>query len=313
MATLVVGIDVSKVSLDVATRPDGRQWQVSNDAAGRASLSRQLQALEPALVVLEASGGLERPLARALSAAGLPVTVLNPAPVRQFARASRRRAKTDALDAAVLARYAEAMAPEPRPLPDEATQQLRDWLTRRRQLIKTRTAEKTRAQQAPAAIRPQIEAHIADLEAQLEQAAEAISGLQRDHPAWQERAELLQSVPGVGPGLSATLLGQLPELGELDRREVAALVGVAPFNRDSGRWHGKRFIQGGRAPVRTALYMSVVSAIRSNPVIAEFYRRLIAAGKPTKVAQVACMRKLLVILNAMVKHRTPWDPQHAIP
>lgn len=309
MANSVVGIDVSKATLDVATRPKGRCWQARNDGEGRAGLCEELRALEPEVVVLEASGGLEQPLARALSEAELPVAVVNPAPVCQFARAIQLRAKTDALDAQVLARYAETMAPEPRPLPDAATQQLQDWLRRRRQLIRMRTAEKNRAKQAPAAVRPQIEAHIADLEAQLAQADEAIAQLQRSHPAWQERAELLQSVPGVGPGLTTTLLGQLPELGKLDRQEIAALVGVAPYNRDSGRWRGKRSIQGGRAPVRTALYMSAVSAIRCNGVIREFYQRLVEAGKPTKVAQVACMRKLLVILNAIVKHQTPWQPR----
>jgi len=308
-----VGIDVSKAALDVSIHSDEQGWRVANDAEGQALTCDRLQSMNPELIVLEASGGLERPMARLLSESELPVAVVNPAQVRHFARATGLLAKTDALDAEVLARFAASMKPEPRALPEEETEELQNLLTRRRQLIKMITAEKNRVHQASDPIRSQIEEHITWLQEQLRQVDRRIDRLQRRHPAWREQARLLQSVPGVGPILTATLLGNLPELGQLSHKQIAALVGVAPFNRESGRWRGQRSISGGRAQVRTALYMGAVTAAQYNGVIREFYERLLDAGKPPKVAQVACMRKLLVILNAMVKHQTSWQPAPATP
>lgn len=308
-----VGIDVSKAALDVSFHPDGQDWRVANDAEGQTVTRDRLRSLDPVLIVLEASGGLERPLARMLSESGLPVAVINPAQVRHFARATGLLAKTDALDAQILARFAASMEPKPRALPEEETEELQNLLTRRRQLIKMLTAEKNRGHQAADPIRSQIEEHITWLEKQLRQVDRRIERLQQCHPVWREQARLLQTVPGVGPILTATLLGNLPELGQLSRKQIAALVGVAPFNRESGRWRGQRSISGGRAQVRTALYMGAVTAAQYNGVIREFYERLLDAGKPPKVAQVACMRKLLVILNAMVKHQTSWQPGAATP
>jgi transposase len=280
-----------------------------NDAQGVVAVARRLQGVNPALIVLEASGGLERPVAQELNAQGLPVAVVNPTQVRHFARAKGLLAKTDVLDAQILAQFAATIEPEVRPLPDEPTQRLQGLLARRRQVVEMLTAEKNRLAQTLPALRPSLEEHIAWLEEQLRQLEEEIEGAQQSSASWQERSRLLQSVPGVGPVLSATLLGNLPELGRLNHKEIAALVGVAPFNRESGRWQGRRAIWGGRRQVRTVLYMSTVSAIRCNEVIREFYQRLKEAGKPTKVALVACMRKLLIILNAMMKHRTPWHPR----
>ena len=301
-----VGIDVAKDMLDVALRPAGERWRVEHDAAGLEQLVARLQALAPALIVLEATGGLELGLVGALAAAALPVVVVNPRQVRDFARATGRLAKTDALDAAVLAHFAEAVRPPLRPLSDAQTQTLRQLLTRRRQLVGMRVAEGQRLTRAGAAVRPGIEAHIAWLEQQLGALEAELQQQLRSSPVWRERDALLRTVPGVGPQLSLTLLAQLPELGTLDRRQVAALVGVAPFNRDSGRLRGRRTIWGGRARVRAMLYMGALSASRFNPLIRAFYQRLLAAGKPKKVALTACMRKLLVILNAMLKHHTPW-------
>ena len=312
MSNVCVGIDLSQARLDVAVHPDGASWTVANDPDGRAALAERLRSWEPHIVVLEATGGLEREVASALRAAELPVAVVNPRWVRRFAQATGQLAKTDRLDAAVLARYANACGPEPQPEPEEAETELKALLTRRRQLQEMITAERNRTRTAPAWLIPKLNEHLAWLQRQLDELDRRIEELRATSPAWRERAALLESVPGVGPTTSAVLLGWLPELGRLDRKRIAALVGVAPLNRDSGTLRAPRTTWGGgRAPVRAALYMSAVSAIRHNKVIRAFYRRLIAAGKPPKVALVACMRKLLVILNAMVQHGTPWQPQPA--
>lgn len=302
---IFVGIDVSKAPLDVAQRPAGR-FMVPNTEAGFTQLIAQLAANPPTLIVLEATGGVELPLTGALAAAGLPVVVVNPRQIRDFAKATGQLAKTDALDAQVLAHFADVVRPTPRPLPDVETQELAALVTRRRQLIEMLTAEKNRVASARAVVRKQLRAHITWLERALDQAdtdwAEAI----RQSPLWREKEELLRSVPGIGPVLTTTLLANLPELGTLTHKQIAALVGVAPLNRDSGTLRGKRTVWGGRAQVRAALYMAAIVAARFNPVIRVFYQRLCAAGKAKKVAFVACMRKLLTIVNAMLKHRTPW-------
>lgn len=303
---IYAGIDVAKTRLDIAMRPAGQRWSVSNDEAGIAGLVARLRALSPALVVLEASGGLELPVVAALATASLPVAVVNPRQVRDFAKATGKLAKTDKLDAQVLAHFGEAVQPTPRPLPDPQAQMLGALLTRRRQTVVMLTTEKNRLSSALAPVRPRLEAHIAWLEQELADLDDNLGQRLKESPLWREREDWLRSVPGVGPVLTLTLLAELPELGTLDRKQIAALVGVAPFNRDSGILRGKRTVWGGRAPVRTALYMATLVATRFNPVIRTFYQRLCAAGKPKKVALTACMRKLLTILNAMLKHRTPW-------
>jgi transposase len=266
----------------------------------------QLRALSPTLIVLEATGGVEVSLTSALAAAGLPVVVVNPRHVRDFARATGQLAKTDALDAQILAQFAEVMRPERRPLPDAQTQALAALVTRRRQLIEMLTAEKNRLSMAPPPVRKSLRAHITWLERELAHTDTDLAQTIRQSPVWREKDELLQSVPGVGPVLTSTLLANLPELGTLTSKQIAALVGVAPLNRDSGTLRGKRTVWGGRAQVRAVLYMSAIVAARFNPVIRAFYQRLQTAGKAKKVALTACMRKLLTILNAMLKHRTPW-------
>ncbi len=310
-APIFVGIDVSKDRLDVALRPTGERWAVANDEPGIARLVVRLQAVRPALVVLEATGGLELPVTGALAAAGLPVVVVNPRQVRDFAKATGQLAKTDALDADILAQFAEAVRPALRPLPDAATQALSALLARRRQLLEMRTAEKNRLGTAPRPVRAEIQAHIAWLTRRLARLDDALARTIRESPVWRERDDLLQSTPGVGPGLARTLLASLPELGTLNRKQIAALVGVAPLNRDSGTLRGKRTVWGGRAHVRAALYMSTLAATRYNPVIRAFYQRLCAAGKAKKVALTASMHKLLMILNAMLKTRTPWQENFA--
>ena len=306
-----VGIDVSKGTLDVQVRPSDAQWTVANDEAGIRALVAQLQTAAPAQIVIEATGGYELAVVSALAAAGLPVIVVNPRAVRDFARATGQLAKTDQLDAGILARFAEQVQPEIRPLADADQQELDALLTRRRQLIEMLTAEKNRLQQVFVArgsrVRKSLTAHIAYLTRELGRAETDLEALVRQSPIWRERDDLLQSAPGVGPVLSFTILAALPELGRLDRKAIAALVGVAPLNRDSGLFRGKRMIHGGRAPVRTALYMGALVATRHNPVIRAFYQRLLAAGKPKKVALTACMRKLLTILNAMVRQQAPWS------
>jgi transposase len=303
-----VGIDVSKAQLDVALRPEGR-FAVPNTEVGIAQVLTRLQAVSPTLVVLEATGGLEIPLTGALAAAGMPVVVVNPRQVRDFAKATGKLAKTDALDAQTLAHFAEVMRPEPRPLPDEQTQTLAALLTRRRQLVEMLTAEKNRLASARPPVRKSLRTHITWLERELSHTDSDLAHAIRESPVWREKEELLQSTPGVGPVVTTTLLANLPELGTLTAKQIAALVGVAPFNRDSGTLRGKRTVWGGRAQVRAVLYMGTLVATRFNPVIRAFYQRLCAAGKPKKVALTACMRKLLIILNAMLKHRTPWRPE----
>ncbi len=301
-----VGIDVSKVQLDVAERPSGERVVIPHTEEGIAALVAQLRIRRPACVVLEATGGLQVPLASALAVGGIPVAVVNPRQVRDFAKATGQLAKTDAIDAQVLARFADAVRPTPRPLPDEATQQLGALLTRRRQLIEMLVAEQQRMQRAPHPIQRQIQAHLTWLKQQLAGLDEDLTHRIQATPLWREHEDLLRSVPGIGPVVSRTLLAELPELGTLTHKQIAALVGVAPLNRDSGTLRGRRMIWGGRAVVRSVLYMSAVVAARHNPLIKAFYQRLRAAGKAPKVALVACMHKLLTILNAMVKHRTPW-------
>ncbi len=268
--------------------------------------------MRPAAIVLEATGGLELPLVSALVAASLPVHVVNPRQVREFARATGRLAKTDALDAQILAQFAEVLRPAPRPLPDEATQALSALVTRRRQLIEMLTAEKNRRSRAPKRLRERIEIHIDWLTQELTGVDRELTTAIRQSPVWREQDDLLRSLPGVGPVLSRTMLAELPELGTLSPKQLAALVGVAPHNRDSGTLRGKRTIWGGRTVVRTVLYMAALVATKWNPIIKTFYERLVAAGKAKKVALVACMHKLLTIMNAMVKQRTPWR-QHAQP
>lgn len=307
--SIFVGVDVSKATLDVAVLPSGEKWSVSNDVKGIPELVKRLEALGPTLVVLEATGGLEFPLAAALGAANLQVSVVNPRQVRDFARATGRLSKTDSIDALILARFAHAIRPPARPLPDEAAREFKALLTRRQELVEMITAEKNRLGTAfSQAVREGIQAHVDWLQHQLKELDQELGQKVRESPIWREKEDLLRSVPGVGPVLSLTLLAELPELGALERRQIAALVGVAPFNRDSGTLRGRRTVWGGRARVRGALYMATLVATRFNPVIKAFYQRLLAAGKPKKVALVACMRKLLTILNAMLKHRSPWQP-----
>lgn len=305
-----VGIDVSKAQVDVAVRPEGR-FAAPNDEAGVAQVLERLRAVPPTLVVVEATGGLEIPLVGALATAGVPVVVVNPRQVRDFAKAAGRLAKTDAVDAQVLAHFAEVMRPEPRPLPDEQTQALAAILARRRQLVEMLTAEQNRLASARQAMRTSLRAHITWLERELSHTDRDLASAIRESPVWREKEALLRSMPGVGPVLTTTLLANLPELGTVTGKQIAALVGVAPFNRDSGTWRGKRAVWGGRAPIRAVLYMGALVAARFNPVIRAFYLRLCAAGKAKKVALTACMRKLLLILNAMLKHRTPWRTEPA--
>jgi transposase len=305
---MYIGIDVAKREHEVYVRPSGERWTVGADSASVAGLVERLRVLPVTLIVLEASGGYEMALASALGAAGLPVAIVNARQVRDFARSLGQLAKTDRLDAAVLAHFGEATQPEVRPLPDETAQTLQGWLGRRRQLLEMVQAEEQRLRMATRAVRPQIQAHIEWLRAQLREVDGELRTLIRSTPMWREQDDLLRTVPGVGPVLATTLLADLPELGRLTRREIAALVGVAPLNCDSGQWRGRRHIWGGRAPVRTTLYMAAVASVRWNGVIRAFYERLCAAGKPRKVALTACMRKLLTIVNAMMHRRTPWQP-----
>ena len=301
-----VGIDVSKAQVDVAVRPTGKRWVLPYDETGIEGLIPQIVDLEPALVLLEATGGLELPLVAALAAAALPVVVVNPRQVRDFAKATGTLAKTDTLDAGVLAHFADAVRPEVRPLQDAETQVLNSLTARRRQVMTMLVSEKNRLGTAIGAVSPRIEAHIAWLEQELSDLDQGLRQTLRRSPVWREKDDLLRTVPGVGPQLSLTLLAHLPELGTLNRRQIAALVGVAPYNRDSGTLRGKRAVWGGRSRVRAVLYMGALVASRHNPAIRDFYQRLLAAGKPKKVALVASMRKLLVTLNAMLKHGYPW-------
>jgi transposase len=308
---MFIGIDVSKAQLDCATYPGDDRWTVTNDEPGLANLVARLERMSVKLIVLEATGGLQIPATAALAAAALPVVVVNPRQVREYARAKGILAKTDRIDAGVLAMFGEAIKPQIRPLPDEATQELQSLQVRRRQLVTMIVAEKNRLTTARQRVRKQIDQHIRWLEKRLAEIEQDMESAIRSSPLWKENNDLLKSIPGIGSGTSAMLLATLPELGMLSNRQITALVGLAPFNRDSGKHRGKRMIQGGRARVRTALYMPTLAAIRHNPIIRSFYDRLVQAGKPPKVAITACMRKLLTILNAMIRSRNQWRPDCA--
>ena len=304
-----VGIDVAKDRVDVAVRSGGDMWCVDYDERGISELVSCLQTAEPAAVLLEATGGLEMPLVSALAAAALPVVVVNPRQVRDFAKATGKLAKTDALDAQVLAHFAEAVRPPVRPLRDEDTQELSAFTTRRNQLMTMLVAEKNRLRRASHAVRPSIQSHISWLEQELNDLDDDLRRALRRSPIWRDKDDLLRSVPGVGEQLSLSLLAYLPELGTLNRKRIAALVGVVPFNRDSGPRRGKRSVWGGRSRLRAVLYMGALVASRCNPILRDFYQRMIKAGKPKKLALTACMRKLLTILNAMVKSGQHWTPR----
>jgi transposase len=304
-----IGLDVAKAQLDIAIRPSGERWAVPHDAGDIMTLVERLQALHPALIVLEATGGWERAVTSALATAGLPVVVVNPRQVRDLARATGQLAKTDALDARALAHFADVIRPTPRPLPDAQTQEWRALLGRRQQLVVMRTAEQNRLTGPSTRLITDIEAHITWLNASLATLDNDLEILLRASPVWRANDDLLQSAPGIGPVCARTLLLELPELGTLNRQQIAALVGVAPLNCDSGTLRGRRTIWGGRAHVRTVLYMGTLVATRYNPRIKAFSQRLLAAGKLKKVALTACMHKFLTILNAMLKHRTPWQTQ----
>lgn len=307
-SAVYVGIDVSKHELEYALSDREETSIVPNTDAGVEKLVEVLAAMSPALVVLEATGGFEVPAAAALAAAGIPVVVANPRQVRDFAKSTGQLAKTDRIDARILALFAERVRPAIRPLPDEESRALNAVMARRRQLIDMIKAEKNRLGFAVPVVQKGIKKHIRWLERQLADVDTDLDDRIRKSPVWKAKSDLLQEVPGVGPNLARTLIAELPELGRLTNKEIAALAGVAPFPRDSGRRRGRREIWGGRASVRTALFLSAWSACRWNPVIRVFYQRLRAKGKPPKVAQIACMRKLLTLLNAMIRDDQPWDP-----
>ena len=309
-----VGIDVSKATLDVAILPTKEHFVVANDEGGIDELLGKLaEQFVDVLVVLEASGGFERPAVAALAASGVALFVVNPRQARDFAKATGKLAKTDRIDAFVLARFAEAIRPTPRAIPNEEAREFQEILARRRQIVRMMTAEKNRlGASASKAIRGRIEAHVKWLEKELSRTERDLDETIQASPTLKGNEVLLKSVPGVGPVLARTLLAELPELGSLSPRELSALVGVAPLNRDSGTLRGRRTVWGGRARVREALYMGALIASRFNPSIKEFYERLVEADKPKKVALVACMRKLLTILNAVMRERTPWRCPHAL-
>jgi transposase len=303
-----VGIDVSKDRLDVHVQPTGEAFAVARDGEGLAALVERLKPLAPRLVAVEATGGFEMTVAAAVAGAALPLAVVNPAQVRHYAQALGRQAKTDRIDAEVIARFAAATRPEPRALPDEATQALAELVTRRRQIITMMVAERQRATRLPKRLKRSCERVVRVLEKELAALDLDIDTTVRGSPAWRAKEDLLASVTGVGDITARTLIADLPELGTLDRRQIAALVGVAPFTRQSGQWRGKAFIAGGRSNVRAALFLATMAAVRHNPTIRAFRQRLLAKGKPKMVAMVACMRKLLTILNAILRDQTPWQP-----
>jgi transposase len=307
---LFVGIDVSKDWFDVAMRPTGQTWRLAQDEAGIDTLVKQLQELRPRLVVLEATGGYENVLVASLGAASIPVAVVNPRQVRDFARSLGKLAKTDRLDAGLIAHFGEVSGVSAQPLAEPAVQELEALVARRRQVIQMRTAEQLRRQRALPVVQRRIDRVLAVLDQELADIDRDMQARLRESPVWRARENLLRSVPGVGPTLTFSLLAELPELGALTRKQIAALVGVAPLSRDSGKWRGQRICWGGRAKVRAALYMPTLVAVRHNPVLQSFYARLLEAGKPKKVALTACMRKLLTMLNAILKHQSPWNPQH---
>ena len=303
---LFVGIDVAKETLEVCVRPDNIRKSFANDDQGRIDIARLLAEMMPALIILEASGGYEIPVVEVLALRSLKVAVVNPRQVRDFAKAIGKLAKTDRIDAEIIARFAEVIRPDVRPLKDKDAQQLQAFIARRRQLVQMLREEKNRLPIAPSWTKPDIEAHIEWLTDCITKAGKDISALIKKTPLWKEKEDLLRTFKGIGPVNACTLLARLPELGQLDRKKIAALVGLAPINRDSGKYRGRRTIFGGRADVRAALYMAALSAIRYNPAIKAFYERLIHAGKLPKVALTACMHKILIILNAMVRTNTPW-------
>ena len=307
MEQVYVGIDVAKDRLDVHLRPSGEAFAVARDGKGLEELTARLGGLEVALAVLEATGGFEVTVAAALCAAGLPLAVVNPRQIRDFARATGRLAKTDALDAAAIAHFAEAVRPEPRPVPDEQARALGELVTRRRQIVEMMTAERNRRQRlASRRMVKSVDRLLKALQRELSDLETDLDDTIRKTPAWRQAEDLLKSVPGIGDVTARTLIADLPELGTLSRRRIAALVGVAPFNRDSGTMRGRRTVQGGRANVRATLYMAALVASRHNPHLKTFYQRLIDAGKPKKLALTALMRKLLTILNAILRDRKPW-------
>jgi transposase len=308
MDAAVVGLDVAKRWIDVCVVPCDEHWRVPQTGRALGALGERLLALAPSRIVVEATGGYEHALVDALGAVGLPVVVVNPRQVRQFGRANGRLAKTDRLDAALLARYGQQVEPPLRPLPSPAQRELAAVVARRRQLLAQRVAEENRLETAAALVRASIAAHLSWLNTQIGELEELIAARLAADPVWQAKRQLLESVPGVGVVTASTLLAELPELGQLSGKQVAALVGVAPFNVDSGSQRGQRHIWGGRASVRSVLYMAVMNGKRYNPLLRAFYARLEAAGKPGKVALVACMRKLLVLLNAILRDRVPFDP-----
>ena len=305
--SVVVGIDVSKEHLDVLLLPSELKKRVTNDESGCAELLSWLTSETPSRIILESTGGLETLVASVLSAASLPVVIVNPRQVRDFAKACGMLAKTDALDARIIARFAQAIQPEIRPLKDEMSQTLSALVARRRQLVEMLSAEKNRQSSAPRATRKSIELHISWLKNQIASDDDDISTFIQSSPIWKAKGEILTSVKGIGNVTASTILAALPELGTLRRQKIAALVGVCPYNRDSGKFKGKRSIWGGRAAIRSVLYMATLTATRFNPVIKAFYERLTKAGKPPKVALTACMRRLLTILNSMIKNNQKWD------
>jgi transposase len=307
MDRTTVGIDVSKDRLDVGVRPDGEVFAVERNAAGLERLVARLKELSPRIVALEATGGFETVVTAALASAGLPVVVVNPAQIRAFAKAIGQRAKTDPIDAAVIAHFAEATNLEPRPVPDEQTRLLGDLLGRRRQIVEMIVAECQREKRMTVPrLRKSIARLVKVLEKELARLDADIDDCVRGSPAWREKEDLLASVPGVGPVIARTLIAELPELGQLGRKEIAALAGLAPFTRQSGRWRGKTFIAGGRTPVRAVLFMGAMVAKKHNPELKAFFDRLVAAGKPKMVALIAVARKLLTILNAILRDNRPW-------
>lgn len=310
MDATVIGIDVAKDRLDICVRPSGESFVVARDGAGIEDLAERLKSLAPRIVAIEATGGFETVVAAGLAAAGVPLLIVNPAQVRAFAQALGRRAKTDPIDAAVIAHFIEATKAQPRPLPDAMTRLLADLVTRRRQIIDMMSAEgqrdrrlaNERLKSSIARLRKALEKELAAIDRELDDQV-------RGSPAWAAKEELLASVPGVGPIIARTLIAELPELGSLDRRKIAALVGLAPWTRQSGQWRGKSFIGGGRKSVRTALFMAAMVAARHNPVLKTFRDKLIAAGKPKLVALIAVARKLLIVLNAILRDNRPWQPK----
>lgn len=309
MDAVFVGIDVSKDRLDVHVRPREQAFVVTRDGKGLHELVERLRNVQPSLIAVEATGGFETVVAAAIAGAQLPLAVVNPAQVRHFAQAVGKRAKTDPIDAAVIARFAEAVKPEPRALPDEAARLLAELVSRRTQIIEMLVAERQREKRASAErVRKSLSRHIRMLEKELPEVDRDIDGMVRGSPVWRAKEDLLITFPGVARTITRNMLADLPELGRLTRREIASLVGIAPFTRQSGKWNGKSMIGGGRPSVRSALYMAALSAIRCNPLMREFYQRLLARGKPKMVALIAVARKVLTVLNAMLRDNRPWQP-----